>query len=231
MPASLMTVLRDRRVILAGGAGLALAAGLAIAAVMVWRHDDGAGAPPASQGGLQVQSGRDDDIKLDPKRPLRCFVNGKLVGEMPVSACAKLNGVAAGALDVGLDPSGALAASNGASADITPLPPGPQPVTSLEPPGTSTALPQTAPAPGAVQGACWRYVAGDWQRMTSDMTLGTCVQSLYAGQCWRPGGAAYGRWSDRTLRLAPGRVEISSDNRNFRALIEQGPGCSIPGAG
>ena len=53
-----------------------------------------------------VETGRDDDIKLDPKRPLRCFVAGQFVGEMPVSACARKNGVATGALDVGLDAGG-----------------------------------------------------------------------------------------------------------------------------
>jgi hypothetical protein len=221
-----MNVLKDRRVILAGGAGLALAAGLAIAALMISRKHESHQAPPASQGGLMVQASHDDDIKLDARRPLRCFVSGQFVGEMPVSACAHRNGVATGALDVGLDPNGALAASNGASADITPLPP--QPVTVLSPP---VAVLAPAPAAGVVQAGCWRYAAGAWQRMTPDMPLSACVQSLYAGQCQRPGGAAYGRWSDRTLRLAPGRVEVSNDNRNFRTLVEQGPGCSVPGIG
>ena len=225
-----MNLIRDRRVILAGGAGLALVAGLAIAALMISRRHDGAEAPPASQGGLMIQTGRDDDIKLDSKRPLRCFVGGQFVGELPVSLCAKRNGVATGALDVGLDPSGALAASSGTSADITPLPP--QPVTPLNvPPVATPSSPSAIPAPGVVQATCWRYAAGAWQRMAHDMPLNACVQSLYAGQCQRPGGAAYGRWGDRTLRLAPGRIEVSADNRNFHTLVEQGPGCSIPGAG
>jgi hypothetical protein len=128
-----MSFLQDRRVILAGGAALALLAGLAVA-VLIGRGQSGPDAPPpASQGGLVVQTGRDDDIKLDPQRPLRCFVGGKFVGELPLGECARRNGVATGALDVGLDPSGALAAANGASGDITPLPTAPQTVTPLAP--------------------------------------------------------------------------------------------------
>src|SRR5206468_8925951 len=54
---------------------------------------------------------------------LRCFVNGQFVGELPLAVCAQRNGVATGSLDVGLDPSGALAAaSNAASSGLTPLP-------------------------------------------------------------------------------------------------------------
>jgi hypothetical protein len=60
------------------------------------------------------------------------------------------------------------------------------------------------------------------------MSLGACVQSLYDGQCEHPGAAAYGRWGARTLRLVAGRIEVSSDNRNFAPLVEQGPGCSVP---
>ena len=42
------------------------------------------------------------------------------------------------------------------------------------------------------------------------------------------GGATYGRWGEETLRLVPGRVEISSDNRSFHTAFDQGPNCSIP---
>src|SRR5438876_11586678 len=121
--------LKDRRIQVAAGAGLALAAGLVVALAVGGRQSHAP--PPASQAGLVVETGRDDDVKLDPKRPLRCFVNGQFVGEVPLEECAKKNGVATGALDVGIDPSGALAASGGAPADITPLPP--QPVTPVSP--------------------------------------------------------------------------------------------------
>ena len=88
---------------------MALLAGLAIAWTVTSRDRGPREPAPASQGGLVVQTGRDEDLKLDPQRPLRCFVNGQLVGELTVSDCANRNGVASGALDVGLDPSGALA--------------------------------------------------------------------------------------------------------------------------
>src|SRR5258706_4068102 len=139
-------ILKDRRVLLAAGGGLALVAGLALALAVGSGGRRAPAAPPASQSGLIVQTGRDDDIKLDPKRPLRCFVNGRFVGEVPLEDCARQNGVATGALDVGLDPSGALAASNGVSTEITPLPP--QPVTPAGPaaPGGGGAAVQAAPS-------------------------------------------------------------------------------------
>ena len=234
-----MANLRDPRVILAGGAGLALAAGLLIAAIMATRHSEPDGAPPASQGGLMVQTGRDDDIKLDPSRPLRCFVGGQLVGELPLSACAKRNGVATGALDVGLDPSGALAAANGVSAVLTPLPPRPEPVVAVaatpdaapETPITQEVADDSPPAPRGVASSCWRYASAGWRKLAPDVTLSDCVQTLYAGRCARFGAAAYGRWADRTLRMVPGRVEISNDNRSFHTLYEQGPECADPSQG
>ncbi|HZZ34645.1 MAG TPA: hypothetical protein VFE03_02890 [Caulobacteraceae bacterium] len=226
-------ILKDRRVMLAAGGGLALVAGLALAMLISSSGRKAPSAPPASQAGLIVQTGRDDDIKLDPKRPLRCFVGGQFVGEVPLEECAKQNGVATGALDVGLDPSGALAAAGGETTEITPLPP--QPVTSANATQTvaNPAAAQTAPESHAVSAAmagdCWRYGGGSWARISQDMSLNACVQALYAGRCEK--AAAYGRWIDQTLRLTAGRIEISSDNRNFRPLVEQGPGCSAPAVG
>jgi hypothetical protein len=59
------------------------------------------------------------------------------------------------------------------------------------------------------------------------MALGACVQSLFAGHCEKAGDALYGRWSQQTLRLVPGKVEISSDNRAFRTLADQSAACVI----
>jgi hypothetical protein len=59
------------------------------------------------------------------------------------------------------------------------------------------------------------------------MSLSGCVRLLFDGHCEKPGGAAYGRWGPQTLRLVPGAVEISSDNRDFRPLVEQSSGCAI----
>src|SRR4051794_38505918 len=98
----LPALLQDRRVLLGLGAALALALGMG-AAVLMSLDRAPAQAPPASQGGLVVQTGRDDNVTLDQKRPLRCFVDGKFVGELTLDECAKRNGVASGALDVGVD--------------------------------------------------------------------------------------------------------------------------------
>lgn len=222
----------DRRVIAFGGAALALAAGLLIAWAILTHSHPPSEPPPASQGGLVVVSGRDDDAKLDPKRPLRCFVNGQFVGELPLAVCAQRNGVATGALDVGLDQAGALAATNGVDAGITPLPP-------QQPP---QSLPVTEEAPGAAGNAivapgaqaqasggaaCWRYGAGGWRELPAALPLTACVQALYAGRCPDPDDALYGRWGDQTLRLKGGRVEISGDNRNFHGLVDPWPPCEI----
>ena len=173
-----MELFKDRRRVVLVGMGLALVAGLAIAAFLMSREPVPAEAPPASQGGLVVETGRDDDIRLDERRPLRCFVDGKLVGELTLGDCAHRNGVATGALDVGLDPSGALAAANGAGAQITPLPPA-----QAGPPPTQVDV------DGGMDRAagCWRYSDGQWERLPDDLPLSTCLQTLYAGQCQRGG--------------------------------------------
>jgi hypothetical protein len=226
-----MDLFKDRRVIAIGGAALALVAGLGIAIVVAVHQGESDEAAPASQGGLMVQTGRDDDLKLTPTRPLRCFVSGQLVGEMPVSDCAKKNGVATGALDVGIDSSGALSAGAGASSAITPLPPE-APVQDESPTISAPAEtePTVAPA-GGVAMTCWQYGGGTWRRQPAAMTLNACVQALFAGQCVAPGAANYGRWGEHTLRLVLGRVETSVDNRSFRPLVEQRKGCSIPAVG
>src|SRR5690606_6952159 len=108
---------------LAGGA-LALLAGLGIAFSIMLSDDGSKKPPPASRGGLVVETGRPDD-KLDPARPLRCFVDAQFVGELTLAQCAERNGVATGALDVGLDETGALAAAGVAGTVLTPLPPQP----------------------------------------------------------------------------------------------------------
>jgi hypothetical protein len=74
-------------------------------------------------------------------------------------------------------------------------------------------------------------VGAEWRRLPGDLTLNACVQALFAGRCESAGSATYGRWMQQTLRLIPGRVEVSNDNRRFRSLAEQGPGCSIPNIG
>lgn len=223
-----MQALKDRRIALAlAGAALALVAGLVMATTLMRRHSGEAGAtPPAAQSGLVVETGSADDGKLDPTAHLRCFVAGQFVGEATLAECAKRNGVATGALDVGVDESGALAAANQAGAMLVPLPPPAAPGQVVQAvPGPTTA--PAAAAPSGPAGPCWRYAGGEWRKLPADMPLSACVQTLFAGHCERPGGATYGRWLAQTLRLTPGKVEISGDNRNFRTLVEQAPSCAI----
>ena len=81
-----MEFLKDRRIVLAIGGALALLAGLGIAIGLVAGGGRKADTPPpASQAGLVVEMGRDDDAKLDPARPLRCFVGGQFVGEITLA--------------------------------------------------------------------------------------------------------------------------------------------------
>ena len=226
-----MNFLRDRRVIAVGGASLALAAGLAIAWLVFSHGQKPTQPPPASQGGLTVVSGRDDDAKLDPKRPLRCFVGGQFVGELPLAVCAQRNGVATGALDVGLDQAGALAATTGANSTLTPLPQEPaqsQPLT--EPPSPDQGADAQSPQPqanAAAGQACWRFGGAGWRQLPAPMGLQPCVQALFAGRCPSSDDADYGRWGDQTLKLAAGRLEISPNNRDFTTLVDPWPACEL----
>jgi hypothetical protein len=221
-----MELLKDRRVLLGGGAALALIAGLGIALGLMHGAKSPTEAPPASRGGLVVETGRADDTKLDPARPLRCFVGGQFVGETTLAECAKKNGVATGALDVGVDETGALAAADQAGLVLTPLPPPAETVAVPAP--AATPAPSTPTVSSTPLAVCWRYAGGEWRKQPGEITLNACVQQLYSGKCERPGGATYGRWGEETLRRVPGRVESSSDNRTFHSIIEQGPDCSIP---
>jgi hypothetical protein len=221
-------------VLVIAGAGVALAAGLGIAWVLATSHHGEAPAPPpASRGGLVIDSAGTEDARMDQTKPLRCFVAGQFVGELTLAACAKRNGVATDALDVGLDETGALAAADQAGAAITPLPPDAAQTPDAAPAEAAQPLP-TVVGPQAAVGppqACWRYADAQWRRLPGETPLGACVQILFAGRCERPGGATYGRWGQETLRLTPGRVEVSADNHSFRTLVEQGPGCAIPPVG
>ena len=208
---------RNRIALTVGGGAAALVAGLAIAWSLSSGHKgDTPPASPASKGGLVIDSNTAQDTKIAPTKSLRCFVAGQLVGEFTLAECAQRNGVATDALDVGVDPTGALAAAPQAGTVLTPLPPPeavkPEPVV------------ETAAAGGGPVSTCWRYEGG-WRKVPGDMSLSACAQTLFAGRCEKPGAALYGRWAQQTVRLVPGKVEISSDNRSFRTLSEQTAGC------
>ncbi len=214
-----MSLLSDRRYLpmLVGG-GIALVAGLGGALLLTApHHNEVTGPPPASQTGLVIEAGADES-RLEEGKALRCFVNGVFVAELTLAECAKRNGVATDSLDVGVDTSGQLAAAGRAGTVLTPLPP-------------PTPKPATAANPAIPAGVCWRYQDGDWRRLPGDLTLNACVQALFAGRCETPGGATYGRWMQQTVRLVPGKVEVSGDNHSFRTLVEQGAGCAIPQVG
>jgi hypothetical protein len=211
---------QTRRLWLTFGGGVAvlcISLGAAFLILLHGRHD--AAPPPAAVGGLVVQTQAGADQKLDPQKPLRCFVNGQLVGEETLADCAQRNGVATEALDVGVDQSGQLAAADQAGTTLTPLPPSAAPVVVAQ-----AAQPAAANAP---EGDCWRYAQATWRKTGAGMSLTACVRLLFDGQCVKT-GAAYGRWASQTLRLIPGAIEISGDNRNFRLLVEQPANCAIP---
>lgn len=217
---------QDNRLLIAIGAGLAIVAAVVLALVFSsGRGDDGP--PPAAQGGLTVDVA--DAPELNTTRELRCFVNGQFIGMATLSDCARRNGLATDALDVGIDETGALAAAPTASLAPPPSLP-PVELTEVEPPAAADEPTQPQPATQAASGsACLRHTGSDWRSLSSNMSLNACVQALYAGTCVRPGEALYGRWGETTLRLVPRRVEQSPDNNRFRTLVEQDRSCQFPG--
>ena len=215
---------RRRIPLILTGSLAALLAGSIVAWFFV-RADQGADAPPpASEAGLVIDSSVGDDGRIDPAKPLRCFVQGQFVGELSLTNCALRNGVATDALDVGIDESGALAAADQAGEALIPLPPSAvEPLVAADPIEPSDAEDVTGPAPGS----CWRYGSGRWRKVSAELDLAGCVQSLFAGRCEKPGAASYGRWGAQTLRLVTGRVEVSDDNRTFHTLATQVTDCSF----
>ena len=216
---------QDNRLLIVIGAGLAVIAAIVLALVFSSGRGQDAGTPPAARGGLTIDVS--DAPELNTSRELRCFVDGQYVGMATLSDCARRNGVATDALDVGLDETGALAAAPTAAFDPPPTLP-PVELAEIEPPlpAEQPSQPSVQPASGS---ACLRHTGSEWRSLSASMSLNACVQALYAGTCVRPGEAQYGRWGETTLRLVPRRVEQSSDNTRFRTLVEQDRGCQFPG--
>ncbi len=218
---------KDKNVVLALGAGLAVLAGVLIAVLLVGR-DKGPATPGADKGELSVDVAEAPTI--DPTRKLRCYVNGQFVGETSLADCAKKNGVATDSLDVGLDESGALVAAETASLAPPPVLP---PMQDIEDEPTGPIEDERPPvvadnrdfeddfdiAPTPAQGSqCLRFAGGDWRQLSAGTSLETCKRLLFEGRCVPPGQAEYGRWGDQTLRLVPGRIEQSNDNNRVRRV-------------
>ena len=215
---------QDNRILIAIGAGIAIIAAVVIALLLNGGRDEPATPPPAAQGGLTIDVA--DAPGLDSERELRCFVNGQFVGMANLADCARQNGLATEAMDVGIDQSGQAAAF------VPPAGPPPVediPVIEVEPyPVDMNEPSRPSSPPTRVGSACLRHTGSDWRSLSGNMSLEACVQALYAGTCVRPGDAQYGRWGDTTVRLVAGRVEQSADNSRFSTLVEQDRSCQFP---
>ncbi|MGO4687801.1 hypothetical protein [Brevundimonas sp. 2YAF1] len=223
-----MALPKDNRTVLIVGGGLAVVAAVAAALVFSGGRGKPTEPPPASQGGLTIDLA--EAPSLEPARELRCFVNGQFVGQATLADCAQRNGVATSALDVGLDATGALAAAPTAAFAPPPQLPA-NPAVEPAPTDHGTEVVESGrPAPAAAT-ACLRHTGSEWRSIGNGMSMGACVQALYAGTCLRPGEAEYGRWGDTSLRLVPRRVEQSSDNSRFRTLAQQDRNCQFPELG
>jgi hypothetical protein len=233
----------NQKTVLAAGAGIALIIGVGLAVLFVAKNPKPSGPPAASQGGLQISVNNTPPPNSSKK--LLCYVNDAPVGELSLADCAKQNGVLEGALDVGLDDNGNLAAAPTASLAPPPalppaaaLPPTAQPstpgaATPSEPRAQATTQPSALPAQAraGAGAACMRYSSGEWRQVSGSMGLNDCIQALFAGRCLHPGEADYGRYGDSTLRLVPGKVEQATDNAHFHTVVEQRRGnCEIPSA-
>ena len=230
-----MQMPNDNRVIIAIGVGLAVLAAVVLALMFGGSREPAAPRAPEEDapGGLQVDVG--DAPSLEPTRELRCFVDGQFIGMATLADCARRNGLATDALDVGLDETGNLAAAP--TAAFAPPPALPMAETTADAGGMygpDPTLPEKpvqqpqARAERASGAPCLRFTGSDWRELSSGMTLNQCVQALYSGTCVRPGDAQYGRHGNLTLRLVPRRVEQSNDNSRFRILADQDRNCQFP---
>ncbi len=220
---------QKRMLWLGGGALLAIVVAIGLGVVMSSGHKAD---PKMNDQPTGLQFNVADSVSaLDAKKPLRCYVNGTYVGDLSLTDCAKKNGVAAQKLDVGLDDNGNMTAAPTGS--LAPVPTAPasgapaNPQASVVSGDNGEVVPDTKAVSAGPQAACLRFNGGEWNKLNDSLTLGQCVVLLYDSRCVSPGGAQYGRWGDKTLRLVPHRVEQSDDNTNFRPLVEQGQGCSV----
>lgn len=212
-------MLKDQRII--WGVGAVVMVALAVVFGLLAGGRSKTAPAPSTQAGLQFSD--KPQPPLNAAKPLRCFVNGQFVGMLSLADCAQKNGVSAQALDVGVDANGSVTAAP--SASLAPPPAAPQAPAAQAAP----SLPD-APAGGAADqgppGACMRFAGGEWRTVSDGMSQNACLKALFAGRCLRPGEAEYGHWGEMTVRLVfPSQVQISSDNRSFRTVYDQGRAC------
>src|SRR5690606_4900431 len=155
---------RDNRILIALGAGLAVVAAVVIALWFSAGRERNPAPPPAAQGGLTVDVA--DAPELNTTRELRCYVDGQFIGMATLADCARRNGVATDALDVGVDETGALVALPAAPAMEPPIEMAdvaPQPA-----PETVDRGPAEQPQTQALAGAqCLRHTGSDWRVVSS----------------------------------------------------------------
>ena len=132
---------KDNRILIAIGAAVAVVIAVIVGLLMTGGRDVPAAPPPAAQGGLTVSVA--DAPGLDSTRELRCYVDGQFVGMATLTDCARRNGLATDALDVGVDATGNLVAAPTAS--LTP-PPSAPPVELTEAQPDATPIESTQPA-------------------------------------------------------------------------------------
>jgi hypothetical protein len=201
-----MNPFSDRRIVIAVGIGATFLIAVLVGVFLAPKRGEKTALEPTREQ-LQLQVGKSDGKGVSKTEPVRCFVNGQLVGMTTLAECGQKNGTASQSLDVGLDQAATAATGPAPPANGPSGPPSPSPATPAE---------------------CLRYGAEGWKGYGSNLTLSACVRVLFQGQCAHPGEAYYGRWGAQSLRLIPGRVEISDDNRRFHSLVEQDADCSIP---
>jgi hypothetical protein len=225
-----MRFLQDRRALAALIAGVVVLIALGGAFGML-HHGRGGDENTASPSSNELQVVMGNAPKVEADTSVRCFVKGQFVGMDTAADCAQKNGVAPGALDVGLDQSGAIAAGGGDSHL--------QPLASAKPDNTNDDKPDAADASAGDGDSrtyadmpaadCKAYAPGGWRSVGQGVGLDACVHTLFDGRCPAPGQVVYGHWGGLTLRASPGRIDVARNNRDFSPLAPQYPAdCSIP---
>ncbi len=202
-----MDFLKDRRIALVlGGAAVALLAGLAIAWTLISSHRGEASAPPpASRGGLVIDSSDIADARMDPHQAA-ALLRGR-------TACGRTDTRRMRQAKRRLD----RRPGRRRRPDRRPGRRGPR-RRHADAAGAASGRRFGGAAAGSPAGAGRRRPAADRQRIGGRLLAlrgravaqaaqrhgpWRCAQTLFAGRCERAGEAAYGRWQQQTLRLVP----------------------------